>query len=129
MVVQKKQRKNVDDYIDMFPDNTKQILKKFRQAIQESASKAEETISYGIPTYRLNGNLVHFGGFKNHVGFYPAPQAITFFEKELSLYKTSKGTIQFSLDKPIPYDLVKKIVKYRVKENLKKNHTTKTQKD
>ena len=88
--------------------------------IQKAAPSAGETISYGIPTFTLNGNLVHFAAFKNHIGFYPAPTAIKEFEKEFSIYKTSKGAVQFPLDKPMPLNLISKIVKYRVKINSAK---------
>ena len=88
--------------------------------IRDSAPNAEEAISYQMPTFKLNGNLVWFAAFKNHIGFYPKPSAIETFEKELSNYKVSKGTIRFPLDKPIPFDLVRKIVKYRAKENSEK---------
>lgn len=88
-----------------------------RQTIRESAPEAEEAISYRIPTFKLNVNLVHFAAFKNHVGFYPTSSGIEAFKKELSKYKGAKGSVQFPIDKPIPYDLVRKIVEYRVKEN------------
>jgi len=117
MEASKKQSKTIDEYNAMFPKNIQDILEKIRRVIKESALKSEETISYGIPTFKLNGNLVHFAAFKNHIGFYPTPSAIVAFKKELSPYKQAKGSVQFPLEKPIPYDLVKKIVKYRVKEN------------
>ena len=88
--------------------------------IREAAPEAREAISYRMPTFKLNGNLVHFAAFKNHIGFYPTPSGIEQFKKELSLYKWAKGSVQFPLDKPIPFDLVKKIVIFRVKENLQK---------
>ncbi len=90
-----------------------------RHTIREAAPEATEAISYQMPTFKLNGNLVHFAAFKNHIGFYPAPTGTEAFQKELSPYKGGKGSIRFPLDKPIPYDLVKRIVKFRVKENLK----------
>jgi uncharacterized protein YdhG (YjbR/CyaY superfamily) len=109
--------KNIDDYIHQFPDDSVQsVLNKLRQTIHAAAPKAQEAIKYGIPTFTLNGNLVHFGAFKNHIGFFPTPTAIVAFKKDLSEYKISKGTVQFPLDKPIPYGLVKKIVQYRVKQ-------------
>lgn len=110
----------IDEYISIFPENVQEILKKLRQAIRESAPKAKEAISYKIPTFKLNGNLVHFAAYKKHIGFYPTPSGIEAFKMELSPYEASKGTIKFPLDKPIPYELVKKIVKFRVKENLQK---------
>ena len=97
------------------------ILQKIRRTIQKVAPKAVEAISYKMPTFKLNGkNLVHFAAFKNHIGFYPTPSGIEAFKKELSPYKGAKGSVQFPIGKPIPYDLVKKIVIFRVKENLEK---------
>lgn len=89
-------------------------------AIKKSAPEAEEKISYQIPTFYLNGNLIHFAGYKNHIGFYPTSSGIKAFKKELSKYKNSKGSVQFPLDEKLPLALIKKIVKYRVKENLNK---------
>ena len=91
-----------------------------RQTIRECAPGAEEAISYQIPTFKLNGNLVHFAAFKDHISFFPTSSGREAFKKELKIYKGGKGTVQFPIDKPIPYDLVRKIVKYRVKENLDK---------
>ncbi len=91
-----------------------------RVTIKESAPAAEEAISYQIPTFKLHGNLVHFAAFKNHVGFYPTSSGISYFKRELSGYKLSTGAVQFPLDKPIPYDLIRKIVRFRVMENMKK---------
>jgi len=109
----------IDQYISLFPTDVGEILEKMRRAIQESAPDATEAISYRIPTFKLNGNLVHFAAFKNHIGFYPTSSGITAFKKELSKYKVSTGAVQFPIDKPIPYSLVRKIVKFRVKENSK----------
>ncbi len=91
-----------------------------RETIRASAPQAEETIKYGIPTFTLHGNLVHFGAYKHHIGFYPAPSGIEAFKKELSVYKCAKGSVQFPVDKPLPLTLITKIVKFRVKENLSK---------
>ena len=114
--------KTIDQYIAIFPKDIQVILEDIRQAIRESAPNAEETISYGIPTFDLNRrHLVHFAAYKNHVGFYPTSSGIRAFKKELAPFKTSKGTVQFPLDKPIPFDLIKKIVRFRVKENLDKS--------
>ena len=110
----------IDEYISMYPDNIQAILKKLRQIVREAAPKAEETISYQIPTFKLNGNLVHFAAFKDHISFFPTSSGRIAFKKELSKYKGGRGTIQFPLDKPIPYALVKRIVKFRVKENSDK---------
>lgn len=117
----KKKNQEIDNYIENFPKEVQIILQKIREEIQKTAPRAEEVMSYGIPTFRLNGNLVHYGGFKNHIGFFPSPSGIAKFKKELSQYKTSKGTIQFQIKDPIPYDLIKKITKFRISENLKKH--------
>ena len=110
----------IDEYIKSFPKNIQTLLNEIRQTIKKAAPKATEAISYGIPTFKLNGNLVHFGGFKNHIGFYPAPNGIEKFKKELSKYQSGKGTVQFPIDKPLPRDLITKIVKFRIEENLSK---------
>lgn len=111
---------NIDDYIKEFPPDVQQKLNKVRQVIREAAPEATETISYQMPTFRINGNLVHFAAFKNHIGFYPTPSGITQFKKELDNYKNAKGSVQFPIDQEIPYDLISKIVKFRIKENLNK---------
>ena len=110
--------KTIDEYIAGFPPDVQAILQKIRLTIRKAAPGAEETIKYQMPTFMLNGNLVYFAGFKNHVGFYPIPTGIEKFKKELAAYKQGKGSIQFPLDQPIPYGLISKIVKFRVKENL-----------
>jgi uncharacterized protein YdhG (YjbR/CyaY superfamily) len=115
-----KQFETIDEYIGDYPESVQRILEKLRQTIRKAAPEATETIAYGIPTFKFHGNLVHFGGFKNHIGFFPTPSAIEAFKKELSVYGGGKGTIQFPLEKPIPFDLITKIVKFRVKENLEK---------
>ncbi|MHB1048634.1 MAG: iron chaperone [Bacteroidota bacterium] len=109
----------IDEYIAAFPANVQKKLKEIRSAIRTSAPDAEEKISYAIPTFTLNGNLVHFAAFKNHVGFYPTPDGIEAFKKVLSQYEGGKGTVQFPLDKPLPIALIKKIVKHRVRQNRK----------
>ena len=109
--------KNIDEYIAGFPPEIQEILEKIRLTIRKAAPKAEEAISYMIPTFKLNGNLVHFAAYKRHIGFYPAPRGNEAFKEELSAYGGGKGTVQFRLDKPIPYALIRKIVKFRVKEN------------
>jgi uncharacterized protein YdhG (YjbR/CyaY superfamily) len=107
----------IDEYIKTFPKDVQMILEKIRQTIREAAPEAVEAISYGIPTFKMNGRyLVYFAAWKNHIGFYPIPSAAKAFKKELYAYKQGKGSVQFPLDKPIPYDLVKKIVVFRVKE-------------
>ena len=112
--------KNIDDYIAGFPPDVQKILQKVRATIKRAAPQADETISYQMPTFKLEGNLVHFAAFKNHIGLYPTPSGTERFRKELSSYETGKGSIRFPLDKPIPYDLIAKIVKFRVRENLEK---------
>jgi uncharacterized protein YdhG (YjbR/CyaY superfamily) len=121
MAKSKKRLKTVDEYISAFPKEVQDILKRIRSTIKESAPKAEEAISYGIPAFSLNGRgLVYFGAWKNHIGFYPTPSGIEAFKKELAPFKQEKGSVQFPLDKPISYGLVKKIVRYRVTEILEK---------
>ena len=110
--------RTIDEYIAGFPDDIQDRLQKIRMTIRKAAPQAEEKISYQIPTFALNGNLVHFAAFKNHIGFFPTSSGIREFKKELSIYKCSKGTAQFPLDKPIPLGLISRIVKFRVKENL-----------
>jgi uncharacterized protein YdhG (YjbR/CyaY superfamily) len=109
--------KKMDEYITDFPKDIQEILGKIRMTIRKAAPDAEETIKYQIPTFTLKGNLVHFAAFKKHIGFYPAPTGIVRFRKELSLYAGAKGSVRFPLDKPIPFGLISKIVKFRVKEN------------
>lgn len=111
---------SIDNYISKFPDEIQEILKKVRQVIKKEAPTAEETINYDIPTFVLNGNLVHFGGFKKHIGFYPTPSGITEFTNELSEYETAKGSVKFPYTKPIPYRLIGRITQFRVKEQLEK---------
>lgn len=108
----------ISDYIAGFPQEVQAMLEKLRQTIRDAAPDATEKISYQMPTYYLNGNLVHFAAYANHIGFYPTPSAIVAFEAELKQYKTSKGAIQFPLDTPLPLALITKIVKYRVAENI-----------
>ncbi len=110
--------RTIDDYIAGFPDDVQEILEKIRMRIRKAAPGAEETVRYGLPTFRLEGNLVHFGAWKEHVGFYPTPTGIEKFEKELSVYERAKGSVQFPLARPIPFALISRIVKFRVKENL-----------
>jgi uncharacterized protein YdhG (YjbR/CyaY superfamily) len=110
----------IDEYISQFPEDVQHILGKIRAVIRESAPEAVEKISYQIPTFYFNGNLVHFGGYKHHIGFYPTPSGIEAFKEELSAYEGAKGSVQFPLDKPMPYKLIGKIVKFRVAENRKK---------
>jgi uncharacterized protein YdhG (YjbR/CyaY superfamily) len=115
--------KNIDEYIAGFPPDVQETLRKLTTTIREAAPDAEETINYQIPTFTLKGNLVHFAAFKKHIGFYPTPTGIEKFKKELSVYEGAKGSVRFPLDKPIPFSLVSKIVKFRVKENLERAET------
>ncbi len=121
----KSRPKNFEEYISGFPEHTQEILKQIRGTIRKIVPHAEETISYGMPTFRLNGHyLVYFAGYKKHIGLYPLPSGNKSFEKDISTYKTSgKGTIQFQLDNPLPTALIEKIIKFRVSENLKKAKT------
>lgn len=111
---------SIDTYIASFPVDVQKLLKQIRATIKKAAPTAQEKISYAMPTFYLHGNLVHFAGYKNHIGFYPAPSGITAFKKELSVYKHAKGSVQFPLEEPLPLALITKIVKFRVKENLVK---------
>ncbi len=111
---------NIDEYIRLFPQTVQTILEKFRQTIRNAAPQAGETISYQMPTFRLNGNLVHFAAYKNHIGFYPTPSGIEAFKDELARYETSKGAIKFPIHEELPWDLIRKIVEYRVTQNLAK---------
>ena len=110
----------IDEYISSFPKEIQTLLEQVRETIHQAAPKAEEAIKYAMPTFVLNGNLVHFAAFKNHIGFYPVPSGIEAFKKELSFYKGAKGSVQFPLDKPMPLELISRIVQFRVSENLKK---------
>jgi len=116
---------NIDEYISGFPEEIQILLEQVRATIKQAAPEAEEAIKYAMPTFVLNGNLVHFAAFKNHIGFYPVPSGIEAFKKELSVYKGAKGSVQFPLDKPMPLKLISEIVKFRVNENLLKAKTKK----
>jgi len=120
MSPKRKAPQSIDEYIAGFPADVQPILQKVRATIQKAAPAAEETISYQIPTFKLNGYLIYFAAFKNHVSVYPAPRGAEAFKEELSAYKGGKGTIQFPYDKPVPYGLIARIVKFRARENLAK---------
>ena len=122
----RRQFKTMDEYINTFPKDVRTILNELRQAIKEAAPEAEETINYQMPTFTLNGNLVHFGAFKDHIGFYPTPSGIEAFKKELAPYKGAKGSVQFPIDQPLPLPLIRRIVEYRVKENVERKQKKKT---
>lgn len=119
---------SVDEYIAGFPEPVRAILQRVRETIKKAAPDAEETISYAMPAFKLKGNLVYFAGYKNHIGFYAAPTGHEAFKKELSVYKTGKGSVQFPLDHPIPYELIAEIVKFRALENLEKAELKKKKK-
>jgi uncharacterized protein YdhG (YjbR/CyaY superfamily) len=110
---------SIDEYILNFPPETQELLRMLKKVIQESVPDAKEKISYQMPTFELHGNLVHFAAYKNHIGFYPAPRGIDAFKEELSGYKGAKGSVQFPIDKPLPYELISRIVKFRAVENIK----------
>ena len=120
MLNNKTSPKDIDKYIASFPKDIQEILENIRKTIREAAPGAEEAIKYQIPTFTLKGNLVHFAAFKKHIGFYPTPTGIEKFKEELSAYEGAKGSVKFPLDRPIPYDLIRKIVAFRVKENLER---------
>jgi len=111
---------NVESYIATFPKETQKLLEQIRQTIKSVAPTATEKIGYGIPTFVLNGNLVHYAGYKNHIGFYPGAAGIEKFQEELSVYKGAKGSVQFPLDQPLPLKLVSEITKFRVVQNEQK---------
>ena len=109
--------KNMDEYIAGFPKDVQRILHKVRQTIRKAAPDAEETLKYQIPTFTFNGNLISFAAYKKHIGLYPVPAGTAKFQKELSVYRAAKSTVRLQLDKPIPFDLIGQLVKFRVKEN------------
>jgi uncharacterized protein YdhG (YjbR/CyaY superfamily) len=119
----KKSFTSIDEYIESFPQETQKILLEIRATIKAAAPQAEEKISYQMPTFFLNGNLVHFAAFKNHIGLYPTPSGTEAFKEEIAKYKSAKGSIQLPIDEPIPLKLISRIVKFRVTENLQKVKT------
>jgi len=110
----------IDEYIAEYPDSTQSLLSELRNHIRMIVPDAKETISYGVPTFTLFGNLVHFAAYQNHIGFYPGASGVDNFKHELAGYQTSKGTIQFPINQPLPLELIEKIVRFRVNENLNK---------
>jgi uncharacterized protein YdhG (YjbR/CyaY superfamily) len=128
MKLRRTKPETIDQYIAGFPPEVRRILTEIRKTIRKSAPGAEETISYQIPAFALNGILVYFAAFRNHIGLYPRTTAITKFRKELSAYETAKGSVRFPLDKPIPLALIGRIVKFRVGENLENAKSKKRQK-
>ena len=116
----KKGFNSIDEYIATFPTEVQKILEELRAAIKASAPDAEEKISYQMPTFALRGNLVHFAAWKNHIGFYPTSSGTQAFKHELAVYEGAKGSIKFPIDKPLPLELIRRIVTFRVTENLEK---------
>ena len=116
---------NTEEYIASFPPDIQKVLEQVRATIKKAAPEATESFKYAIPTFEQHGNLVHFAAFKNHIGFYPTPSGSEAFAKELDTYKQGKGSVQFPLDKPMPLDLIARLVKFRVKENEEKQKTKK----
>jgi uncharacterized protein YdhG (YjbR/CyaY superfamily) len=123
-----KNAKTIDEYISVFDPKIQMALNELRNFIKSEVPEATEKISYGMPTFYLNGNLVHFAAFKDHYGFFPGPSGIDEFEKALAPYRSGKGTLRFPLDKPIPWKIIKKVIQFRVKENVDKIKTKKTKK-
>ena len=119
---------SIDEYIGLFPSEVQDILTTLRKVIKESAPGATEKISYQMPTFAMHGNLVHFAACKKHIGFYPAASGVAAFTDKLVEYKTSKGAIQFPIDKPLPYELIREIVQFRVDENRKRAEDKKKKK-
>lgn len=112
--------KDIDSFIAQFPIATQKLMNQVRATIQKAAPEAKETIKYGIPTFELAGNLVHFSAYEHHIGFYPGAAGIASFQKEISKYKFAKGSVQFPLNQPIPFDLITKITLFRVEQNKAK---------
>jgi len=123
--MERKKATSIDEYISGFPSSIQIKLQEIRAIIRKNAPQSRETIKYAIPTFEQNGNLVHFAAFKNHIGFYPAPDGINAFKSELAKFDQSKGTIRFALDKPLPVALISKIVRFRVKQDREKAETRK----
>ena len=116
----KSSQKSIDEYIGRYPKDIQVILQKIRLTIKRAAPDAKEAISYQIPTFKLGRNLVYFAAFAKHISFFPTSSGITKFKKELGMYETSKGTVRFPIGKPIPYELISRITKFRVKEVIEK---------
>lgn len=124
----KVQFSSIDEYIATFPTAIQQLLQEIRATIRAAAPEATEKISYQMPTFAQHGNLIHFAAFKNHIGMYPAPSGIEAFQAELAPYASAKGSIRFPLDQPIPHELISRIVKFRVTENIAKAETKRKKK-
>jgi uncharacterized protein YdhG (YjbR/CyaY superfamily) len=126
MAASRRPFKTMDEYIDSFPEDVQRILNELRQTIKEAAPEAEETINYQIPTFALNGNLVHFAAFEHHIGFYPTPSGMEAFKTELLQYKGAKGSVQFPIDQSLPLELIRRIVEFRVKEDVERKQKKKS---
>jgi uncharacterized protein YdhG (YjbR/CyaY superfamily) len=120
--------KDIDEYIAGFPPGVQEILERIRTTIREAAPDAGEAMKYRMPTFTLKGNLVHFAAFKSHIGFYPAPTGIEQFREEAAAYESGRGTLRFALDAPIPFDLIRRIVTFRAKENLERAEAKRSKK-
>jgi len=116
-----KKMKTIDEYIESFEPEIKKTLIELRNFIKSKVPEATEKISYGMPTFYLHGNLIHFAAFKNHYSIFPSPSGIDVFEKELTPYRTGKGTLSFPINKPLPWDIIEKILEYRIKEKIHRN--------
>lgn len=116
--MEKKSTKALDGYFDKFPPSIRKILENIRNLIRKQVPEAEEIMAYGVPTFRHHGNLIHYAAFKKHIGIYPSPTVITHFARELEPYSTSRGTVRFPLSQPIPYDLIERMVAYRLSGQL-----------
>ena len=125
MITSKTNTDDIDKYITGFPRNIQKLLMQLRAIIRKAAPNAEEVISYGMPAFKQNGNLVYFAAWKNHIGFYAMPSGNIAFKKELSAYEGAKGSVKFPIDKPLPLTLITKIVRFRVKENLERTKAKK----
>lgn len=118
--MEKQTFKSIDEYINLFPKTTQVLLEQVRKVIQEHAPEASEAISYQMPTFKLNGNLVHFAAYQHHIGFYPGAAGIEAFKEDFESYKWSKGAVQFPINKPLPLDLIRRMVQFRVNQNILK---------
>lgn len=127
-MLSKPEIKDVESYLASFPAATQKLLKQLRSTIRKAAPQAEEHIGYQMPAYKLHGPLVYFAGYEKHIGFYPGASGIENFKKEISIYKNAKGSVQFPLDRPLPLDLVKQIVQFRIEKNLEKEELKKLKK-
>lgn len=122
MTAQMKKVRTVDEYIDLHPERVQEVLRRMRNIVHDNAPGVEEAMAYGIPTFRLKGDLVHFGAYEKHVSLYPTPSVIDAFKDRLAGYKLGRGTVQFPLDRPIPYDLIAEIVRFRVKQSTSERY-------